>query len=161
MEDGENDPGVSIGRISLKQVRVRREESKPHHRGNALVPYLDLFCRLSDEELARLADVDAELVANLRHQVIAIDEGLQGYADLLPRLSDDELVRLTGATPKTIRFWRLCQPRSGLGGPASVAAGARQKGNQELQQGETSATDVHEAAPVPVYEDGSSPIDLR
>jgi len=110
-----SDQGVSIGRIPLKQVRIRRgdegDTAKPRNPMNALVPFLDLFCRLGDEELSRLAGVDAEVVANLRQQVIAVDEGLAMYADLLPRLSDEELVRLTGATPKTIRFWRLCQPR--------------------------------------------------
>jgi len=109
------DQGVSIGRIPLKQVRVRRgddaEGSRPRNPTNALVPYLDLFSRLDDEALARLAQVDTDCVAGLREQVVAIDEGLAPYADLLPRLTDDELVRLTGATPKTIRFWRLCQPR--------------------------------------------------
>jgi hypothetical protein len=81
---------------------------------NRLVPYLDLFVRLGDEELSRLAGVEVELVAALRNQVIAIEASLAPYGDLLPRLGDEELVRLTGATPKTIRFWRLCQPRTPL-----------------------------------------------
>lgn len=111
---------VSIGRIPLKQVRVSRsdkeakEEKEPAvNPMNRLVPYLDLFTRLGDGELARLAGVDEEVCATLRAQVVTITEGLAAYADLLPRLSDRELVRLTGATDKTIRFWRLCQPRDG------------------------------------------------
>lgn len=78
---------------------------------NRLVPYLDLFARLEDVELARLAEVDIDTVATLRRQVIEVGEGLSHYVDLLPRLGDDELVRLTGLSAKTIRFWRLCQPR--------------------------------------------------
>src|SRR5688572_21596989 len=108
------DKPVSIGRIPLKQVRVKRpegESTKSTNPMNALVPYLDLFCRLDDNELARLAQADVSVVAELRAQVVAIDVGLSAYTDLLPRLADEELVRLTGATPKTIRFWRLCQPR--------------------------------------------------
>ena len=103
--------GVSIGRIPLKTVRVKRGEERSANPMNLLVPYLDLFARLDDDELSRLACVDTEVVVALRKQVIAIDRGLAPYVDLLPRLSDNELVRLTGATPKTIRFWRLCQPR--------------------------------------------------
>ncbi len=79
---------------------------------NRLVPYLDLFARLEDDELARLASVEVEMVATLRRQVNEIGEGLAHYLDLLPRLGDDELVRLSGASIKTIRFWRLCQPRT-------------------------------------------------
>ncbi len=79
---------------------------------NRLVPYLDLFGRLDDAELARLAGVELDVCATLRKQVVAINDGLIRYVDLLPRLSDRELVRLTGASDKTIRFWRLCQPRT-------------------------------------------------
>jgi hypothetical protein len=102
---------IHIGRIPLKQVRVKKSEPSHANPMNRLVPYLDLFCRLEDEELARLAGCDPEVAATLRKQVVAIDRALAYYVDLLPRLDDEELVRLTGATPKTIRFWRLCQPR--------------------------------------------------
>lgn len=106
-----DDQGISIGRIPLKTVRVKRGEERSANPMNHLVPYLDLFSRLDDEELSRLACIETEVVIALRKQVIAIDRGLAAYVDLLPRLTDTELVRLTGATPKTIRFWRLCQPR--------------------------------------------------
>jgi hypothetical protein len=113
MSDGNSDNSerISIGRIPLKQVRVKKTATTHANPMNRLVPYLDLFCRLEDDELARLGGCDEEVVATLRKQVVAIDRALVRYVDLLPRLSDDELVRLTGATPKTIRFWRLCQPR--------------------------------------------------
>src|SRR5688572_12360750 len=108
--------GKALGTIPLKQVRVTRTDvDDPQARAanpmNRLVPYLDLFSRLTDAELARLAVVAPEVVAQLRGQVQQVDRGLKRYIDLLPRLTDDELVRLTGATNKTIRFWRLCQPR--------------------------------------------------
>ncbi|HLT39209.1 MAG TPA: hypothetical protein VK034_23155, partial [Enhygromyxa sp.] len=73
---------------------------------NRLVPYLDLFWRLSDEELSRLARTPTSAVEGLRQQVEEVNRALGRYVDLLPRLSDDELARLTGATAKTIRFWR-------------------------------------------------------
>jgi hypothetical protein len=113
MSDGNSDNSerISIGRIPLKQVRVKKTATTHANPMNRLVPYLDLFCRLEDDELARLGGCDEDVAATLRKQVVAIDRALSRYVDLLPRLSDDELVRLTGATPKTIRFWRLCQPR--------------------------------------------------
>jgi hypothetical protein len=79
------------------------------------VPYLDLFARLDDDELARLARVELPVVAELRRQVAEVGQALARYADLLGRLDDEELARLTGAPAKTVRFWRLCQPRRGKG----------------------------------------------
>ncbi len=121
-------PDSTIGRIALKQVRVSRAEAEARMREtdggtkkpaptnsnsplNRLVPYLDLFGRLNDEELSRLARTPTSAVETLRQQVDEVNRALARYLDLLARLSDEELVRLTGATPKTIRFWRLCQPR--------------------------------------------------
>ncbi|EDM78791.1 hypothetical protein PPSIR1_32372 [Plesiocystis pacifica SIR-1] len=83
-----------------------------------LVPYLDLFSRLSDEELGRLARVTKPVVEGLRAQVDEVNRALGRYVDLLPRLADDELIRLTGASAKTIRFWRLCQPRGAAAAPS-------------------------------------------
>ena len=121
-----DDPNASpetLGRIALKQVRVSRAEveartreqsgprGKPSNPMNRLVPYLDLFSRLSDEELVRLARASATAVEGLRQQIDEVNRALNRFADLLPRLNDDELSRLTGASTKTIRFWRLSQPR--------------------------------------------------
>jgi hypothetical protein len=116
-ESDDSAPGKALGTIPLKQVRVTRAEmdehsARPNNPMNRLVPYLDLFGRLSDAELARLAVVGPEIVAQLRAQVVAVDRALARYVDLLPRLSDEELMRLLGASAKTIRFWRLCQPRT-------------------------------------------------
>lgn len=110
------DKEAAIATIALRQVRVSRttgvgEKPKGTNLMNRLVPYLDLFARLSDEEIARVAMVPTEVATGLRQQVISVDRALERFSDLVPRLSDGELVRLTGATPKTVRFWRLCQPR--------------------------------------------------
>lgn len=111
----------TLGRIALKQVRVTRAEVEARAREasgpkasnpmNRLVPYLDLFGRLGDEELSRLSGAPVQAVEGLRVQVDEVNRALGRFADLLPRLTDDELARLTGATVKTIRFWRLSQPR--------------------------------------------------
>lgn len=93
-----------------------QDNAKDANPMNRLVPYLDLYGRLSDDELGRLASVPPSVVANLRRQVVQVDRALARFTDLLPRLTDAEMVRLTGATPKTIRFWRLCQPRFGIAG---------------------------------------------
>ncbi|MCA9704507.1 MAG: hypothetical protein KDK70_01520 [Myxococcales bacterium] len=113
--------GQPLGTIALRQVRVSRGDVQDKAKAeanpmNRLVPYLDLYGRLSDEELSRLAGVAPAVVADLRRQVVQVDRALARFTDLLPRLTDAELVRLTGATPKTIRFWRLCQPRFGMAG---------------------------------------------
>ncbi|PRQ08226.1 hypothetical protein [Enhygromyxa salina] len=120
-EDPNGSP-ETLGRIALKQVRVTRAEVEARSREsssarktpnpmNRLVPYLDLFSRLSDEDLARLARAPITAVESLRLQIDEVSRALGRFADLLPRLSDDELARLTGATVKTVRFWRLSQPR--------------------------------------------------
>jgi hypothetical protein len=117
----------TLGRIALKQVRVSRAEVEARTREtsggkstnpmNKLVPYLDLFCRLGDEELARLSGAPLLAVEGLRVQVEEVNRALGRFVDLLTRLTDDELARLTGATTKTIRFWRLSQPRHLQGEP--------------------------------------------
>lgn len=124
-------PPGTLGRIALKQVRVPRGETPGHGDAkptgnpmNSLVPYLDLFRRLDDAELSRLARVDSAIVADLRRQVDEIDRALERYVDLLPRLSDGELTRLTGASGKTIRFWRLCNAGAETR-PATARAPAR------------------------------------
>jgi hypothetical protein len=125
---GEDTSGPeTLGRIALKQVRVSRAEAEARAREttgpkstnpmNRLVPYLDLFARLGDDELARLSGAPLQAVEGLRIQVDEVHRALGRFADLLPRLSDDELARLTGATSKTIRFWRLSQPRHLQGEP--------------------------------------------
>ncbi len=157
-EAGRGSEGT-LGRIALKKMSVVRSPSEsssvegvppalagagPHGASegsaevssqgsmNNLVPYLDLFSRLGDEELARLAQVSTASVAQLRRQVDEICRALLPYADLLPRLRDDELVRLTGAPEKTIRFWRLCQPRNVGAAERSAPGGVSADSNTQL-----------------------------
>lgn len=148
----DNSGDGTLGRIALKQVRVSRQElearqsSQPNQQRspkgkanpmNRLVPYLDLFCRLEDEELSRLARVPTSVVSSLRAQVDEIGAALDHYEDLLPRLRDDELVRLTGASAKTVQFWRLCQPR-----PEPTVKTARKASAADSQtQGEAAPPD--------------------
>jgi hypothetical protein len=104
----------------VKGAKAKKAAGNPM---NKLVPYLDLFGRLEDEELSRLARVPLSVVTGLRQQVDQVAGALERYSDLLPRLDDGEFVRLTGANPKTIRFWRLSQARSGASaGDAPVAS---------------------------------------
>jgi hypothetical protein len=140
--DEPNGGDGTLGRIALKQVRVSRAEvearnregssasRKPLNPMNRLVPYLDLFCRLSDDELSRLARTPTSTVENLRQQVEEVNRALGRYIDLLPRLSDEELARLTGASTKTIRFWRLSQPRH-LQGDSRRSATPREPGSAQ------------------------------
>jgi hypothetical protein len=158
MNDDESSAGDgTLGRIALKQVRVSRAEleargregSGPRPAGNPmnrLVPYLDLFCRLGDDELARLARVPRSTVESLRQQIEEVNRALGRYSDLLPRLSDEELVRLTGATAKTVRFWRLSQPRHLQGeGPGR----ARRREPAAQSSGEMHIQKVQAADPSP------------
>lgn len=115
----EDNGDKQLGRVALKRVAVSRTDAenrradakrKRQNPMNRLVPYLDLFHRLADDELSRLAEVSVDVVVDLRKQVAKIKESLAQYIDLLPRLGDDELARMTGAPEQTIRLWRLCRP---------------------------------------------------
>ncbi len=146
----------TLGRIALKQVRVDRSTrggTANHLRGgaarsdnpmNQLVPYLDLFARLDDEELTRLTGVEMSTVTELRKQVDEINRALAPYLDLVDRLSAEEFVRLTGASVKTIRFWKLCQPRKNAENPSASSSGslsrARVGVSSVSQAAESSAT---------------------
>lgn len=149
-DDG-NEFNEPTGEVHLATIALRRvsstelQEKNRENPMNRLVPYLDLFARLSDEELARLASVPTSAATNLRRQVIQVDRALERFADLLPRLSDAEMVRLTGATAKTVRFWRLCQPRAASDkdkdGPWSVARAAEKLGQVETSMELTTVDD--------------------
>lgn len=132
---------------SRRAEAQRADAARRNNPMNRLVPYLDLFMRLDDAELSRLAGVEADMVATLRRQVVEISEGLAQYHDLLPRLADEELIRLTGASAKTVRFWRLCQPRL----PASRSAASRAA--DVASRAEISAiTPIPRSAPTPERE---------
>ena len=150
------DPNA-LGRIALKQVRVSRADLEAREAArnqsansssgarkagnpmNRLVPYLDLFGRLSDEELARLARAPQAAVEGLRQQIDDVNRALGRFADLLPRLNDEELSRLTGASTKTIRFWRLSQPRH-LQGDTRRPSNTEHNAAQPVPRQETSET---------------------
>jgi hypothetical protein len=148
-----------LGRVAIKRVKVKRSDVERQRAAraaqspmNMLVPYLDLFGRLHDEELARLAGVAQEVVTELRKQVLAVKRGLAPYIDLLPRLSDDELARLTGASAKTVRFWRLCRPKADEDlGPAESRtrpAAATAAASARAQPGQAAAASAGVPAPV-------------
>lgn len=172
-ESDESTGEVRLASIALRQIRVSQAESQDkarHNPMNRLVPYLDLFGRLSDDELARLAGVPTVAVGNLRRQVIQVDRALERFTDLLPRLTDGEMVRLTGASAKTIRFWRLCQPRVSVAhdrdDPWSVARAAEELGRvaaaTELVTGETDTVDepIDSGAPLLRGRPDSGPVTI-
>ena len=74
----------------------------------ALAPFLDLFVRMTDAQLAKLTDVPTSTVAAQRKTVVRIMGQLEPFEDLLPRLEDDALARLTQTDVGIISFWRAC-----------------------------------------------------
>ena len=72
---------------------IRRRDPKEVGRLNRLVPYLDLFERLEDRELARLANVPERTVLRMRDQVKSVRRKLHPYVGLLDRLDDLQLAR--------------------------------------------------------------------
>ena len=162
---GGDDSDKKLGRVAIKRVKVKRSDVERQRAAraaqspmNQLVPYLDLFSRLQDEELARVAAVAQEVVAELRKQVMAVKRGLAPYIDLLPRLSDDELARLTGASVKTVRFWRLCRPKadedlgpaeSGARAVAAPAAAGAAAAGARAQAGQAAAASASSSSGVP------------
>ncbi|MGB1699258.1 MAG: hypothetical protein ACPHRO_04840 [Nannocystaceae bacterium] len=118
------EPKQALGKIALGQKEVsvreydqhsdaaiRRRDPKEVGRLNRLVPYLDLFARLDDRELARLADVPQRTVVRMRQQVNSVRRKLDGYVELLDRLDDHQLGRIAQTSPKMFQYLRLCQPR--------------------------------------------------
>lgn len=114
----------ALGKIALGQKKVsedefdrhgdaaiRRRDPKEVGRLNRLVPYLDLFERLEDHELARLANVPQRTVLRMRNQVKSVRRKLDPYVGLLDRLDDRQLGRIAQTSPKMFQYLRLCQPR--------------------------------------------------
>jgi len=114
----------ALGKIALGQKEVSEQElgrhedaaisrrdSKEVRRLNKLVPYLDLFTRLEDREIARLADVPERTVARMRTQVSSVGRKLEPFVKLLDRLNDQQLGRVAQISPKMFLYLRLCQPR--------------------------------------------------
>lgn len=162
---GHDENSGTLGRIALKKMSVRKDKAQGSKQTggagnpmNRLVPYLDLFGRLNNEELSRLSRVPANIVEQLRGQVVEVQRALHRYGDLLSRLSDDELARLTGASPKTIRFWRLSSPRGSEDAkpsrssidPEAITRPLSPVGRDELSQAaELPREEVSETGPLP------------
>ena len=82
----------------------------------ALAPFLDLFVRMTDAQLAKLTDVPTSTVAAQRKTVDRIMGQLEPFEDLLPRLEDDALARLI-AQDLEDAGWVSARPRSPAGSP--------------------------------------------
>ena len=72
-----------------------------------LTPYFDLFDRLGDEEIGRLAGVPPQLVGDVREVVESIYDPLREYEHLLTSLDDGQLGKLFGMPLSAARIWRL------------------------------------------------------
>lgn len=96
-------------RLSLRGVPPGSTQPAGRDARSALVPYLDLFGRLGDEDLSKLSGAPLNVVSELRRQIEAVQKTLGSRRALLPELSDAELVKITGEKLMTIRFWRLTE----------------------------------------------------
>ena len=108
--------------VAHKRAALRRGDPREVARLNKLVPYLDLFERLSDRELARLADVPELTATQMREQVVTVRRKLGRFEPLLERLDDVQLARVADTSPKMFQYLRLCQPRHR---PAQASSGTR------------------------------------
>ena len=73
-----------------------------------LAPFLDLFSRMTDDQLSRLTGVSPAEVSRQRREVYRVMDLLEPFEDLLVRLDDEALVRLTEQSLDTVIFWRAC-----------------------------------------------------
>lgn len=106
--------------VAHKRAALRRGDPREVARLNKLVPYLDLFERLSDRELARLADVPELTATQMREQIVSVRRKLGSFEPLLERLDDVQLARVADTSPKMFQYLRLCQPRHR---PAQASSG--------------------------------------
>ena len=89
------------------------------HQRERVTPYFDLFGRLDDQELGRLANVDPSVIAEIRPILDSIVQPLSEYDHLLDSLGDSKLSRAFGLPDTAVRIWRLCRA------PHTLTAGER------------------------------------
>jgi hypothetical protein len=85
-----------------------------------LIPYFDLFDRLDDSEISRIAQVDKQVVSEVRTVVESIYDPLRKYENLLETLDDAQLCKLFGFPKSAAAIWRHCRA------PGTLAPDQRQ-----------------------------------
>ena len=154
---------ITLGRKTVSEnefdrhgdAAIRRRDPKEVGRLNKLVPYLDLFARLEDHELAQLADVPERTVARMRVQVKSVQRKLGPYVGLLDRLDDRQLGRIAQTSPKMFLYLRLCQPRGPnvtLKMPSRVPRFVSISSERAEADADGEDTDMEGASPVPSSE---------
>lgn len=88
-----------------------------------VTPYFDLFDRLGNADLARLAGVKESLVAEIREIVEAIYDPLREYENLLEQLDDRQVSKLFGMPESAARIWRLARAPKTLSAAERTAPG--------------------------------------
>lgn len=74
-----------------------------------LIPYFDLFDRLDDSEISRIAQVDVQVVSEVRTVIESIYDPLRNYEKLLDTLDDAQLCKLFGFPKSAAAIWRHCR----------------------------------------------------
>jgi hypothetical protein len=94
------------------------------HQRDRVTPYFDLFDRLDDQEIARLAKVEPSVVTEIRPILDSIVQPLGDYDHLLDSLGDSKLSRAFGLPDTAVRIWRLCRAPHTLTAAERNAEGA-------------------------------------
>ena len=89
-----------------------------------VTPYFDLFDRLDDKEIARLANVSPELVSEIRDLVEAIYDPLREFENMLKQLDNRQVAKLFGMPESAAQIWRLARAPSTLSVEARNEPGA-------------------------------------
>jgi len=95
--------------LSPELVYVHAAGAAVANTRDKLTPYFDLFDRLDDEEIGRIAAVPAELVAEVRTVIESIYDPLREYEKLMETLDDGQLCKLFGFPDSAAAIWRHCR----------------------------------------------------